>query len=141
MHSPIPPSTSSGHLTHGYLIDIVEYYFAAVDSYDLDAVLSCFHEDAIVTIQSAHAPHEGRDEGVRQMYLELFDNYRKHMRHIHFKHVADPENNRVASQFRVELTAEDESRIALTNANFFYLEDGKFRRVYIYMSDGMNVLN
>ena len=128
-------------MTAGYLIDMVEYYFAAVDRNDLDAVLSCFHEDAIVTIQSAHAPHEGRDTGIRDMYLELFQNYRKHMRHVHFRHVTDPDNNRVASQFSVELTDNDDNDIRLTNANFFYLEGGKFRRVFIYMSDGVNVLN
>lgn len=63
------------------------------------------------------------------------------MRHIHFRHVADPENNRVASQFSAELTDNEGTEIALTNANFFYLEDGLFRRVFIYMSDGVNVLN
>src|SRR5690625_7463722 len=88
---------------------MVEYYFAAVDRNDLDAVLSCFHEDAIVTIKSAHAPHEGRDTGIRDMYLELFQNYRKHMRHVHFRRVTDPDNNRVASQFSVELTDNDRS--------------------------------
>lgn len=141
MTTPILPTTSTGTITSGYLIDLVEYYFAAVDRNDLDAVLSCFHAEAIVTIQSAHSPHEGRDSGIRQMYVELFENYRKHMRHIHFRHVADPENNRVASQFSVELTDNEGTDISLTNANFFYLEDGLFRRVFIYMSDGVNVLN
>lgn len=141
MTTPILPSTSTGALTPGYLIDMVEYYFAAVDRNDLDAVLSCFTEDAVVTIQSAHSVHEGRDTEVRQMYEELFENYRTHMRHIHFRHVTDPDNNRVASQFNVELTDNDGNNVHLTNANFFYLESGKFRRVFIYMSDGVNVLN
>src|SRR5699024_3389045 len=74
-------------------------------------------------------------------YLELFENYRKHMRHVHFRHVTDPDNNRVASQFSVELTDNDDNDIRLTNANLFYLEGGKFRRVFIYMSDGVTVLN
>lgn len=141
MTTHILPSTSTDALTPGYLIDLVEYYFAAVDRNDLDAVLACFTEDANVTIQSAHSAHQGRDTQVRRMYEELFENYREHMRHIHFRHVADPDNNRVASQFDVELTDNDGENIHLTNANFFYLEGGKFRRVFIYMSDGVNVLN
>lgn len=54
--------------------------------------------------------------------------------HTHFRPVTDPDNNRVASQFSVELTDNDDNHIRL--ANFFYLEGSKFRRVFIYMSDG-----
>jgi hypothetical protein len=57
--TPILPTTAHGGITAGYLIDMVEYYFAAVDRNDLDAVLSCFNEDAVVTIQSAQAVHPG----------------------------------------------------------------------------------
>ncbi|TYB49672.1 nuclear transport factor 2 family protein [Actinomadura chibensis] len=141
MSSFLAPSTPNGTVTYGYLVDMVERYFNAVDDYDIDGVLSLFNEDAVFTIQSAHSVHTGRDEGIRQMYVELFENYRRHMRHIHFRHVADPDNNRVASQFTVELTDNDGNDITLTNANFFYLENGKFSRVYVYMSDGANVLN
>lgn len=141
MTSTMPPSTATGQVTYGYLVDMVERYFNAVDTYDMEGVLSLFNEDAVFTIQSAHAVHEGRDGGIRQMFVELFDNYKRHMRHVHFRHVADPENNRVASQFTVELTDAGGNDIRLTNANFFYLENGKFSRVFVYMSDGINVLN
>ncbi|MFC5996528.1 nuclear transport factor 2 family protein [Pseudonocardia hispaniensis] len=141
MSSLLLPSTATGATTYGYLIDMVERYFDAVDKYDLDGVLSCFNEEAVVTIQTAHSVHSGRDDDVRQMYIELFDNYKRNMRHIHFRHVVDPDNNRIASQFEVELTDNDGNQITLTNCNFFYLENGRFSRVYIYMSDGMNVLN
>ncbi|UPK76782.1 nuclear transport factor 2 family protein [Nocardioidaceae bacterium SCSIO 66511] len=132
---------SSSATSYGYLVDMVERYFNFVDTYDLDGVLSCFTEDAVATVQTAHSVHEGRDTGVRAMYEELFSNFRTHMRHIHFRHIADPDNGRIASQFTVELTDNDGNDIRLTNCNFFYLEDGKFKRMYVYMSDGQNVLN
>jgi len=131
-----------GDVTYGSLIDMVEHqYFASVDKLDLDAVLDCFNEDAVFTIQSAQAVHSGRDAEIRAMFEELFANYKTRMRHIHFHHVVDPENNRIASQFEVELTDGDGAEMLLTNANFFYLENGKFSRVFVYMSGGVNVLN
>lgn len=133
------PSDSAA--TYGYVVNLVERYFSCVDNNDLEGVLDCFTEDAVFTIQSAHAVHEGRDTGIRQMFEELFATYKPRMRHIHFTHVADPENNRVASQFTVELTDTEGTEVTLTNANFFYLRDLRFQRVFVYMSDGVNVLN
>ncbi len=127
--------------SYGYLVDMVERYFHFVDTYDLEGVLSCFTEDAVVTVQSAHSVHDGRDTSIRQMYEDLFAAYPKHMRHIHFRHVADPDNGRVASQFTVELTDTEGAEVRLTNCNFFYLENGRFKRMYVYMSDGENVLH
>jgi hypothetical protein len=75
------------------------------------------------------------------MYEDLFATYAPRMRHVHFTHVADPENNRIASQFTVELTDTDGTETTLTNCNFFYLDGLRFHRVFVYMSDGVNVLH
>lgn len=128
-------------LSYGYLVDMVERYFHFVDTYDLDGVLGCFAEDAVVTIQSAHAVHTGRDTEIKKMYEDLFATYRTHMRHVHFRHVADPDNGRIASQFSVQLTDQQGEQTSLTNCNFWYLEGGRFKRMYVYMSDGVNVLH
>ncbi|MGW0007232.1 hypothetical protein ACWDT6_25795 [Nocardia grenadensis] len=48
-------------------------------------MLSLFNEDAVVTIQSARSVHEGRDAEFRKMYVELFEKYRKYLRHIYFR--------------------------------------------------------
>ncbi len=127
--------------TYGYLVNLVERYFSCVDANDLDGVLDCFTEDAELTIQSAHSTHRGRDDGLRRMYEDLFATNEPRMRHIHFTHVADPANNRIASQFTVELTDTDGTETTLTNCNFFYLEGLRFHRVFVYMSDGVNVLH
>ena len=127
--------------TYGYVVNLVERYFSCVDNNDLDGVLDCFNADASLTIQSAHSTHTGRDDGLRAMYEDLFATYKPRMRHIHFTHVADPANNRVASQFTVELTDTEGNEVTLTNCNFFYLKDLRFQRVFVYMSDGVNVLH
>ncbi|SFO42299.1 conserved hypothetical protein [Geodermatophilus obscurus] len=126
--------------TYGYLVNLVERYFSCVDANDLSGVLDCFTEDAVFTIQSAHSTHSGRD-GLRAMYEDLFATYTPRMRHVHFTHVADPENNRIASQFTVELTDTGGTETTLTNCNFFYLDGLRFHRVFVYMSDGVNVLH
>lgn len=127
--------------TYGYLVNLVERYFSCVDNNDLEGVLDCFTEDAVLTIQSAHSTHTGRDDGLRQMYQDLFATYEPRMRHIHFTHVVDPANNRIASQFTVELTDTDGNEVTLTNCNFFYVDGLRFQRVFVYMSDGVNVLH
>ncbi len=133
-----PPVTSGGS-TYGQLVDLVERYFAALDDGDLETVLDCYTEDAIFTVQSAHSPHAGRDTGVRATYEEFIAAYAR-IRHVHFRHVVDVENQRIASQFRAEMMGHDGIETVLTSANFFYVRDGKFNRVYVYLSEGTNVL-
>ncbi|MDF3306433.1 nuclear transport factor 2 family protein [Rhodococcus sp. T2V] len=130
---------TSGGSTYGQLVDLVERYFAALDDGDMDTVLDSFTEDAIFTIQSAQSPHEGRDRGIRKMCEDYISSF-KRIRHVHFRHVVDVENQRIASQFRSEQVALDGTETVLTSCNFFYVEDGRFSRVYVYMSDGVNVL-
>jgi ketosteroid isomerase-like protein len=126
---------------HDYYMDMVEEkYFASVDRKDMDAVLDCFAEDAVFTIQSAFTTHEGRDTGIRKMFENLFATYEQKIVHRDFKHVVDVENNRCAAQFEVELADAEGNETYLSNCNFFYLnENGKFERVFVYMS-GENVL-
>lgn len=122
-------------ITYGYLVDMVEHqYFRNVDEKNLTAVLNCFNKDAVFTIQSSGTVHEGRDTGIKTMFENLFENYEATM-HRHFHHIADPPNSRIASQFTVDFWEHDGSEYFYTNCNFWYLEDGKFQEVYVYMSD------
>lgn len=126
-----------------FYVNMVETkYFGNVDGRNLEAVLANFREDAVFTIQSAQSVHKGRDSEIRQMFIELFKNYEPKMIHRDFRHVVDVENNCISSQFIVELIETTSgAEIYLTNCNFFYLdENGKFKEVYVYMSDGQNVL-
>jgi len=117
-------------------------YFANVDAGNIEGILACFCEDAVFTIQTAHSVHKGRDNEIRDMYINLINNYKPKMIHNEFRHVVDVEGNRCSSQFNVELIETiGGQEIFLTNSNFFYFDEaGKFKEVYVYMSDGENVL-
>lgn len=123
-----------------YYIDIVtKRYFDGVDNYSLQQVLDCFHEDAVLTEATSNTVHSGRDAGIRNMFEGLFAAHSR-IWHGNFVHTVDTDNESICSQFSVEVTpkgAEDEVRYE--NCNRFYLEDGKFSRVFVYMS-GDNLL-
>ncbi len=122
-----------------YYVQMVEVkYFANVRRRDLAATLDCFCEDAVFTIQSAFTVHSGRDTGIRRMFETFFRNYPSVV-HRDFRHVMDVEHECCATQFNAELVAVDGIKTHMSNCNFFYLENGKFKRVYVYMS-GPNVL-
>lgn len=115
-------------------------YFANVDRKNLEGVLDCFHPDAVFTIQSAFSTHQGRDTGIRKMFEDLFERYSKIV-HRDFRHVIDVEGGCCASRFEVEnVSASDGAETHLSNCNFFYLEGNRFKRVYVYMSGGVNTL-
>ena len=44
-------------------------YFASVDAKNLDAVLDCFHDNAMLTVQTAFAVHSGK-ENIRRMFVD-----------------------------------------------------------------------
>jgi hypothetical protein len=128
-------------MTREDYVDMVENrYFANVDRKNLQGVLDCFHPDAVFTIQSAFSTHEGRDTGIKKMFENLFERYSKVL-HEGFRHVVDVEGGCCASQFNVEnVSARDGAETRLSNCNFFYLEGDRFKRVYVYMSGGVNTL-
>lgn len=113
-------------------------YFGNVDKKDLRAVLDCFNEDAVFTIQSSFTVHESRETGIKGMFERLFENHSSIL-HSDFETIADPEAQSVSSRFRVELDHVDGSHVTLLNVNHWYLRDGKFQRVFVWMS-GENVL-
>lgn len=129
----------SQKLNREQLIDMAQkQYFANVDKKDLQAVTRCFNEDAVFTIQSSFTVHEGREDGIKGMFERLFENHSSIL-HSDFETIADPEGQSVSSRFRVELNHVDGSHVTLMNVNHWYLKDGKFQRVFVWMS-GENVL-
>ena len=125
---------------HEYYIDIVtKRYFDGVDNYNLEQVLDCFHEDAVLTEVTSMTVHEGRDQGIRAMFEGLFDAHSR-IWHGNFVHTADTGSEAICSQFSVEVTPKGaDEELRYENCNRFYLKDGKFTRVYVYMS-GENLL-
>lgn len=126
-------------LPYPYYIDIVtKRYFDAVDNKQLDRVLDCFTEDAVLTEVTSNTIHPGRDGAIRSMFVRLFEDFES-IWHGNFVHVADPQTNAICSQFTVLITPVGGSELRYENCNRFYLKGDKFHRVYVYMS-GDNLL-
>ena len=127
-------------IPYEYYIDVVtKRYFHGVDNFDMDLVLDCFHEDAVLTEVTSMTVHEGREAGIRTMFGGLFDAHSR-IWHGNFVHTADTQAESICSQFSVEVTPKQASQeLRYENCNRFYLKDGKFSRVFVYMS-GENLL-
>ena len=53
-------------LPYEYYIDIVtKRYFHAVDNYDLEGVLDCFHSDASLTEVTTMTRQDGKEKGIK----------------------------------------------------------------------------
>ena len=123
-----------------YFVDIVvKRYFDAVDTKDLPRILDCFLPDATLREMTSDTLHTGRDTGIRAMFERLLaDNQR--IWHGNFVHTVDREEEAICSQFSVEIAPNGLDReLRYENCNRFYLKDGRFERVFVYMS-GDNLL-
>jgi hypothetical protein len=121
------------------LIDIVtKRYFDGVDNKRLDQVLDCFTADAVLTEVTSNTVHDGRDTAIRGMFERLFADFSA-LWHGNFVHTADPQSNAICSQFTVLITPNGGEELRYENCNRFYLQGGKFQRVFVYMS-GDNLL-
>jgi hypothetical protein len=125
-------------LPYPYYIDIVtKRYFDGVDNKNMEQVLGCFTEDAILTEVTSNTVHTGR-AAVGTMFARLFSDFAE-IWHGNFVHTADPQSNSVCSQFTVLITPNGSTELRYENCNRFYLKGDKFHRVYVYMS-GDNLL-
>ena len=107
------------------LVDLaLTRYFAQVDAKNLDAVLDCFHDNAMITVQTAFTTHVGK-EGIKRMFVDFMDSY-KTIIHRDFTCTAELEDH-------------DGGKVLLENTNFWRVRGDKFQEVYIYMS-GANPL-
>ena len=122
-----------------YHVNIVtKRYFEGVDTYDMDLILDCFHDDAVLKEMTSNTVHDGKDQ-IKEMFVGLFDAHSR-IWHGNFVHTDDVEEHAICSQFSVEVTSKETGELKrYENCNRFYLEDGKFKRVFVYMS-GENLL-
>lgn len=124
-----------------YYVDIVtKRYFDGVDNKKLDQILDCFHQDAVLKEMTSNTVHAGRETGIRGLFERLIvDNGR--VWHGNFVHTVDVEGEAICSQFSVEVEPDalGLEPLRYENCNRFYLRDGKFTEVFVYMS-GQNLL-
>lgn len=122
-----------------HYVDIVtKRYFQGVDNCDLDMVMDCFHKDAILREMTSNTVHDGYD-AVKEMFVGLFETHSR-IWHGNFVHTVDVDEQAICSQFSVEITTKETGEeLRYENCNRFYLDDGRFKRVFVYMS-GKNLL-
>ena len=126
-------------LPHPFYVDIVtKRYFDGVDNKQLERVLECFTDDAILTEVTSNTVHSGRDPAIRAMFVKFFADFSS-IWHGNFVHTVDPQSNSINSQFTVLITPKGGDELRYENCNRFYLKGDRFHRVHVYMS-GDNLL-
>lgn len=115
----------------------IDKYFASVDRKDLDAVLDCFHDNAMITTQTSFTTHAGK-ANIKRMFSDFMSAFDVIV-HRDFTCTVDEDNGRITASFVAELTDQEGGKTYLENTNFWRIRDDKFQEIYIYMS-GENVL-
>ena len=115
------------------LVDLaINQYFGNVDKKELSKVLDCFHDNAVITVQTAFAVHDGK-ENIRRMFIDFMDAW-KTIIHKDFTCTVDEKNGRITACFTAELEDAEGNWTTLHNTNFWRIRGDKFQEVYIYMS-------
>ena len=115
------------------LVDLaLNKYFANVDKKDLDAVLDCFHDNAMITVQTAFTVHAGKDN-IRRMFIDFMGAWETII-HRDFTCTVDETNGRITACFTAELVDSEGNTTLLYNTNFWRVREDRFQEVYIYMS-------
>ncbi|MEH6634449.1 MAG: nuclear transport factor 2 family protein [Halioglobus sp.] len=110
----------------------IHNYFGNVDKKDLEAVLNCFCDNAMITVQTAFTTHAGKGE-IRRMFEDFMGAY-KTIIHKDFTCTIDESNGRITACFTAELEDHEGNWTTLNNTNFWRIRGDKFQEVYIYMS-------
>jgi len=131
-------ATQTARLTRDQLAALPESYFKAVDAKDVDAILSHFADDCVLTVQTDHAVFTGADE-IRRMFTDFCDNSVSIFHEIK-NIVVEPDAGKVATEQSYIGELHDGMKNDMHNCNFFDVDaEGKFSRVIIWMA-GTNPL-
>ncbi len=125
-------------LDRAALIDLAtRRYFGSVDAKDMAATLACFHDEALLTVQTDFTRHAGK-AAIGRMFADFFAAYARIV-HKDFILTVDEKHGRIVAAFEAVLTGHDGSVTRLFNTNFWRIRDGRFQEVHVYFS-GSNVL-
>ena len=120
-------------LSRDELVDLaLNKYFGNVDKKNLDAVLDCFHDNAMITVQTAFTVHDGKDN-IKRMFVDFMGAWDTII-HRDFTCTVDETNGRITACFTAELVDGEGNTTLLYNTNFWRIRGDKFQEVYIYMS-------
>jgi uncharacterized protein (TIGR02246 family) len=125
-------STTSAAWTREALAAAPQTYFDAVDAKDVDGVLRHFADDATLTVQTDQVTFAGADE-IRRMFTDFFA-ASKTIGHEIRNIVVEESVGKVATEQGYFGELHDGTKNDMHNCNFFdFDEDGKFKRVIIWM--------
>ncbi len=131
-------ATQTTQLSREQLAALPDSYFKAVDAKDVDAILSHFADDAVLTVQTDHAVFSGADE-IRRMFTDFCDNSVSIFHEIK-NIVVEPDAGKVATEQSYIGELRDGTKNDMHNCNFFDVgADGRFTRMIIWMA-GTNPL-
>ena len=131
-------ATQTARLSREQLAALPDSYFKAVDAKDVDAILSHFADDCVMTVQTDHAVFTGAEE-IRRMFTDFCANSVSIFHEIK-SIVVEADAGKVATEQSYIGELNDGTKNDMHNCNFFDVdEDGKFSRVIIWMA-GTNPL-
>ena len=131
-------ATQTARLSREQLAALPDSYFKAVDAKDVDAILSHFADDCVMTVQTAGAVFTGADE-IRRRFTDFCENSVSIFHEIK-NIVVEADAGKVATEQSYIGELNDGTKNDMHNCNFFDVdEDGKFSRVIIWMA-GTNPL-
>ena len=132
-------ATQTATLSREQLAALPASYFRAVDAKDVDAILSHFADDCVMTVQTAGAVFTGAEE-IRRMFTDFCANSVSIFHEIK-NIVVEPGAGKVATEQSYIGELNDGTKNDMHNCNFFDVDaEGKFSRVIIWMA-GTNPLN
>src|SRR2546430_5663862 len=110
-------ATQTAPLTREQLAALPDSYFKAVDAKDIDAILSHFADDAVLTVQTDHAVFTGSDE-IRRMFTDFCGNSVSIFHEIK-NIVVEPDAGKVATEQSYIRELADRAKNDMHNCNFF----------------------
>jgi len=131
-------ATQTARLSRDQLAALPDSYFKAVDAKDVDAILSHFADDCVMTVQTAGAVFTGAEE-IRRMFTDFCASSVSIFHEIK-NVVVEPEAGKVATEQSYIGELNDGTKNDMHNCNFFDVDaDGKISRMIIWMA-GTNPL-
>ena len=131
-------ATQTARLSREQLAALPDSYFKAVDAKDVDAILSHFADDCVMTVQTDHAVFTGAEE-IRRMFTDFCANSVSIFHEIK-NIVVEADAGKVATEQSYIGELNDGTKNDMHNCNFFDVDaEGKFSRVIIWMA-GTNPL-
>jgi len=125
-------------MTKADLITLVEKYFRGVDEQNFAIISETMTNECVFSVETHGVRLQGQSE-IATMLERLWENHAT-VEHKDFSYIADPNSDRIATQFTVVNTELDGTLTFKSNCNFFDVENGKFKAVAVYMA-GQNTLD